>query len=413
MIASRELISNLERADVSASIVHQLQRERGLTAAYLALPDRASREALDEQRRASDQALRKAAAGSLPAVLERLAGMRHKIGERVISEAVSFDYYTGAIQQILERFIQGQRASGSPEQRRALDAHANLMYAKEYLGELRAEVVRVVATPSATNQWAVLRIGKLFGQFERHLAQFQLVAGDEGRGWVEAMMTGEDMESVNQLLVAAVDDLLAGRTASVNSGQWFAVSTRVIDSLHQLERNSLSHMSSAAQDSASAAMRYMAILSVVILCLASLALVLATSSMRRVIAAIRIMLGSLEKISAHGGNDVRLSAKQSDTAEISRSLDEMLEVIDRLSLQASTDPLTGAANRYGLQGSFEAERLRADRYGHGLAMIMMDVDHFKAINDGYGHAAGDQVLQTISALLRKNLRASDVLARWG
>jgi len=44
---------------------------------------------------------------------------------------------------------------------------------------------------------------------------------------------------------------------------------------------------------------------------------------------------------------------------------------------------------------------------------MMDIDHFKGINDGYGHAAGDYVLQTVAALLRNNLRASDVLARWG
>lgn len=79
----------------------------------------------------------------------------------------------------------------------------------------------------------------------------------------------------------------------------------------------------------------------------------------------------------------------------------------------NTDPLTGAANRRHLDQRLAEEVERCRRHGRPLAVIMADIDHFKAVNDGHGHAAGDAVLRCFAELLRTHSRASDLVARYG
>jgi diguanylate cyclase (GGDEF)-like protein/PAS domain S-box-containing protein len=80
---------------------------------------------------------------------------------------------------------------------------------------------------------------------------------------------------------------------------------------------------------------------------------------------------------------------------------------------ASTDELTGVANRRAFAGKLEVEMARAKRYGSDLALIMYDIDHFKQVNDTYGHAVGDEVLKAVTETVKQNLRSVDTLARWG
>lgn len=80
---------------------------------------------------------------------------------------------------------------------------------------------------------------------------------------------------------------------------------------------------------------------------------------------------------------------------------------------ASTDRLTRAFNRRHFEEVALREMSRARRYGMPLAIIMLDIDHFKKVNDNYGHEAGDKVLKSFAARVRTSLRSSDVLARWG
>lgn len=84
----------------------------------------------------------------------------------------------------------------------------------------------------------------------------------------------------------------------------------------------------------------------------------------------------------------------------------------QLKNRARTDPLTGAFNRNGLN-----ERLQ-QQYGRqqmpaGIGLLVFDIDHFKALNDTYGHDVGDRVLQDFSALITSTIRAEDMFARWG
>src|SRR6185436_14796679 len=82
-------------------------------------------------------------------------------------------------------------------------------------------------------------------------------------------------------------------------------------------------------------------------------------------------------------------------------------------LQASTDPLTGMLNRRAFLEAMSGEFPRCDRHGYALSLLLLDVDHFKQINDRRGHAAGDEVLNRIGGMLRDTLRKSDSGVRWG
>jgi diguanylate cyclase (GGDEF)-like protein len=81
--------------------------------------------------------------------------------------------------------------------------------------------------------------------------------------------------------------------------------------------------------------------------------------------------------------------------------------------QALVDPLTGLANRRVSEGALETELARADRFDEPLALLMADLDDFKAINDRWGHPFGDEVLREFAAALRDSIREIDLSGRWG
>lgn len=77
------------------------------------------------------------------------------------------------------------------------------------------------------------------------------------------------------------------------------------------------------------------------------------------------------------------------------------------------DSLTGIANRHLLNNTFNKEIARAQRYHSKLSIIMIDVDHFKSINDDFGHSTGDHILKTVAHLMTSTIRANDMVGRWG
>ncbi len=99
--------------------------------------------------------------------------------------------------------------------------------------------------------------------------------------------------------------------------------------------------------------------------------------------------------------------------ELARANEDLREAARRLKELAITDVLTGVFNRRKFNELALAELGRSDRYSQPLSLFILDIDHFKAVNDTYGHEAGDQVLTGIADLLCAGLRGTDSLARWG
>ncbi len=98
---------------------------------------------------------------------------------------------------------------------------------------------------------------------------------------------------------------------------------------------------------------------------------------------------------------------------LERALRALRESEERYQHLAATDSLTGLYNRRHFFILAEAEASRARRHGTAFSIVMMDIDHFKLVNDTYGHTVGDKVLASFASTLRERLRSQDILARYG
>jgi len=105
-----------------------------------------------------------------------------------------------------------------------------------------------------------------------------------------------------------------------------------------------------------------------------------------------------------------LAAANSKLEAAVRELDEKNQALE---VTTRTERLTGLGNRRRVEEALQTEVLRARRYGKPFSIILLDIDHFKAINDNFGHQAGDNVLIAIAGLLTRTARETDVVGRWG
>ena len=121
---------------------------------------------------------------------------------------------------------------------------------------------------------------------------------------------------------------------------------------------------------------------------------------------------------ARGRYDTRLRwARTDEIGELARAFDAMAGRLEEsraeLKSMASIDVLTGVANRRAFRGSLRAELRRAGRERYCVALVALDLDHFKDVNDEQGHAAGDEALRSVADAIRAELRPSDVCGRIG
>lgn len=109
----------------------------------------------------------------------------------------------------------------------------------------------------------------------------------------------------------------------------------------------------------------------------------------------------------------RFIGTMTDVTDRRKMEDKLRRQSEQLALLATTDSLTGLWNRRRFLEKAEEELHRAQRYGRVTSAVMIDIDHFKQVNDTFGHNAGDLVLRQFSEILRSNLRKSDHLGRLG
>lgn len=115
-----------------------------------------------------------------------------------------------------------------------------------------------------------------------------------------------------------------------------------------------------------------------------------------------------------------LDALQSANTSYRQQLDEAKQQLaaqkaemERLKIDVTTDFLTNLPNRRALDKRLRENVDRSNRYGTKFSMIVVDIDHFKAVNDSYGHVAGDRVIRAIGTIFSEEMRSTDFLARYG
>lgn len=123
---------------------------------------------------------------------------------------------------------------------------------------------------------------------------------------------------------------------------------------------------------------------------------------------------NVRELEALNAQVVRLNEQMADMQrELARSNRNLKSSEARFKSLSITDPLTGLANRRQLEELLHGEIERAQRYGDSFSLIMADIDHFKHVNDRYGHDVGDNVLCSFAGLLQGQVRDCDVAARLG
>ena len=106
----------------------------------------------------------------------------------------------------------------------------------------------------------------------------------------------------------------------------------------------------------------------------------------------------------------KVSIRTKALEDVNTQLASAVKDLERL---ARTDELTGLLNRRALDESLAFEIQRSSRSGSPMALLIMDLDHFKGVNDRFGHPVGDHVLREVARLFRQRLRTTDILARLG
>jgi diguanylate cyclase (GGDEF)-like protein/PAS domain S-box-containing protein len=117
----------------------------------------------------------------------------------------------------------------------------------------------------------------------------------------------------------------------------------------------------------------------------------------------KITFGTLENI----------SERKAEQEKKELLIQELLDLKKKLEISVRTDPLTDLPNRRGLAEKLDYEKVRFDRSKNPFTIIMGDIDHFKEINDSFGHDAGDKILSDIARMLSDNSRQQDIVSRWG
>lgn len=141
---------------------------------------------------------------------------------------------------------------------------------------------------------------------------------------------------------------------------------------------------------------------------ASLAIPTSIGELRQLTAALRGMTATLnQRRDALAASNIELEHK------VSARTAELAQVNEDLRQQARRDALTGLDNRLAVNERLHEEFLRMKRTGRVYAVLLMDIDHFKRINDSHGHAVGDDTLKQIAEILKTSLRESDFVARFG
>jgi diguanylate cyclase (GGDEF)-like protein len=123
-----------------------------------------------------------------------------------------------------------------------------------------------------------------------------------------------------------------------------------------------------------------------------------------------VMNLSRSTVGGFSSSELRLLSLLSDQAAVAISNASLHQMISR---QAYSDTLTGLPNRRALDERLEEEVASARRNGYSFAVVMMDLDGFKAVNDTYGHSVGDDVLRLVFGQMARGVRTTDFLARYG
>lgn len=421
--AAENSMTVVDEIAVLSRLIHPLQKERGLSAGHLVEHNAALHAMLVRQRQVTD--IQWSAVATMPLLngeheLLQLPGQLRELRPQVDAGTVGWQktkhIYSSAVERLLT--LISLKLAGleySDEIAHPLQSIAHLAEVRENLGLLRANLTRAYRRGRASRE-ELLDISHRYGSFVDEFRLFQtLLSGEEKKNWLAQIQT-ETFESVIRQIKAVLGDQPVA--ADTSPATWWREATLVIDTIKQVEDEILNRIVEHASHELTDNQQHLLHYGLAAASLLLLAALLAASMVQRILRALSILIRSLRAVEQTQDFGLRIQARSRDEfGQIGYSINRLLGYIDQIIREkdhlATTDLLTGLQNRRSFIAAAEREIKRSRRYGTPLSLIFCDIDHFKCINDSYGHATGDRVLHAFAEALRQQLRDSDQFARWG
>lgn len=409
------LLARMETAEKLSGLVHELQKERGISAGYLVSQSKNNAALLDAQRAATDQAKSQLDGNAMRNLenLAQLTKMREGISRHQVMPVDSFGYYSLTIIEVLDQIDVLAMYSKSATLKDSLHAHTHFLYAKEYLGKIRGSLNESLSN-GPVDDVRISILSQQLGLHQHHSRMFLRDATPDIADAFRALLAQPEVHATFEI----IQSTLAGHERVTTAERWFATASYAIDQLREVENQSMAHLRQQVKDEIAAAERHFLMNATATLGVSFILILLAGSTALRLLRALNVLITGIEHTIQTKDFASRIRLRGNDEmCTISYNFNELLTIAESLIKEkdylASTDSLTGAYNRLKFAELFAVELQRALRYGGGLALIMFDIDHFKCINDEFGHSEGDRVLKEVTRLVRDLIRETDVMTRWG
>lgn len=420
----KDIYTKVLQAEKISNVIHELQKERGLSTLYLASKSGETGDRLRTQRRETDKRIEELGTFlkhsksdlQILSLFSNLAATRNQIDSFASPPFEAEDFYTHTIAELLDEITGIAKAARIHEIKDILFAHAHLLTAKEYLGQIRATLSAVFAA-STSDTSRLERLITLRRAYERNTRNFVQETADDIRNYYHQTFRGPAVQSTTDMIAAALERS-GERMIGIDPVQWFDAATASIDLLKKVEDYSIGKIKQDTAQDLGKAIRHINI--TIGLMMVALAVLAALS-----IFFCRTVIGRLEHLQERMTAIVQARDFSSSVAvhaddeigAISKAFNALLETV-RTSIAdvehlSATDSLTQIYNRLKFNDLFKLELQRVERYKTSLSLIIFDIDHFKEVNDAYGHLAGDTVLVELAMIVKENLRGTDIFARWG
>lgn len=406
-------VQNVKAVGALSLATHEMQKERGLTTIH---HSKMEGQILVEQIALTDAALSRLAGTGVHIVgfNESLAQVRKTAAAASTEQLTIRDDYTKLLQSLIDEMDRLTRVSDAVTNA-DIAALPNLIGAKEYLGQIRATLGYWLAQKN--NEIFVLNtLIRLKGLHDEQRRKFELAASPELREIFATKFSGREVE---RTLSAVTQIVSTGKLPQgLDERVWWAMATSAIDRLKIVEDRSLELIEQKAKNELVQLRNAMNYGVAATLAFGLAVFILAISATTSLLRALGRVLASMEHIAASQNFQSRIPADSPDEiGRISRSFNQLLDIAERLLKEkdylATTDTLMGINNRLKFAQVLGEEANRKRRTKTPMALAIFDIDHFKRINDTYGHDGGDEVLKALAHLISSKIRATDFFARWG
>ncbi|PTL36977.1 hypothetical protein CLG94_01540 [Candidatus Methylomirabilis limnetica] len=410
-----EAISHDVRVIKAYSIViHELQKERGKS--KISASD-ASKGAVITQRAATDKVLSMQSQfirGTFFA-WHKLERARRAFDSGTHKPSDLMDTYSLLIGDILDEMKRITRQHDSASAKNEILAHHYLVGTKEYMGLMRATTGRWLEIVGEDDNLHhnLVQINALYGE---ELRKFQIEASPDLRKAYGEMISAPEIQSTLKEISQAVQT--GKKPSRITTQMWWSMATSVMDGLKNVEERSLEDIVSKATARIEELRGSIRLGILVALAIGAVIIIITISIIVGLLRALGNILRSIDLISTTMDFSERIPANSDDEiGRISTGFNHLLEVAQRLLAEkdylASTDTLTGAYNRLQFNRVLLEEIDRKRRNLTEMSLILFDIDHFKLINDSFGHDVGDEVLKTLSRLVSGSIRVIDIFVRFG